>query len=383
MYSTNPDLQLTFWPSPPDGAHYGASFLFLAYFLDRFGDKATQMLVGNSDNGMDSIDKVLAALKETDPQTGRPIQADDVFADWEVTNFLNNPDIAGGRYAYKRVPNAPKPDVTEDVSSCTPGWQTGTVHQYGADFIKINCSGNFTLQFQGATEVGVLPVNAQSGSYAFWSNRGDESDMTLTRSFDFRQASGPLTLKYSTWYDLEKDYDYTYLEVSTDGGNNWQILKTPSGRDKSQDPSGNAYGWGYNGQTNGWIEESVDLSQYAGKDVQIRFEYITDAAVNGEGFLLDDVSIPEINYATDFEKDDGGWDGNGFVRIQNHLPQVFRVSLIQEGKTVTVQTLTLDANQSASIPLRLSGDGQAAVLVVSGVTRFTTQEAAYRFGFQK
>ena len=35
--------------------------------------------------------------------------------------------------------------------------------------------------------------------------------------------------------------------------------------------------------------EEVDLSQFAGKKVQIRFEYITDAAINGEGFLLDDV----------------------------------------------------------------------------------------------
>jgi hypothetical protein len=37
----------------------------------------------------------------------------------------------------------------------------------------------------------------------------------------------------------------------------------------------------------------------------------------------------------------------------------------------------------ASIPLQLDGDVTDAVLVVSGVTRFTTQEAAYRFSFQK
>ena len=39
--------------------------------------------------------------------------------------------------------------------------------------------------------------------------------MTLTRDFDFTSASGPLTLKYHTWYDLEKDYDYVFLEAST------------------------------------------------------------------------------------------------------------------------------------------------------------------------
>lgn len=383
LYLSQPDLQLTYWPPQAESApHYGESFLFLAYFLDRFGDKATQAVVANTDNGMDSIDKVLAALNETDPQSGKLIQADDVFADWVVASYLNNSKIGDGRYAYKRYTSAPKPSVTDEVKNCSPNWKNTQVHQYGVQYIKIACSGTYTLKFQGSTEVGVLPVNAKSGNYSFWSNKGDESDMTLTRDFDFTNVSGPLTLQYSTWYDVEKDYDYVYLEVSEDG-NNWQILTTPSGRDKSLDPSGNAYGWAYNDKSNGWIDEKVDLSKYAGKKIQVRFEYITDAAVNGEGFLLDDVRVPEINYSTDFEKDDGGWTGNGFVRIQNRLPQIFRLSLIKEGRAISVQNIALDGNQSAEIPLQFGGDMQDAVLVVSGVTRFTTQEAAFRFTFQK
>jgi immune inhibitor A len=382
FYANTPDLQLTYWPSPPESSpHYGEAFLFLAYFLDRFGDKATQAVVANVDNGMDSIDKVLASLSETDPNTGKAIQADDVFADWAASLYINDPRAGDGRFAYKRYTNAPQPALADELNECSPDWQTRTVHQYGIDYIKINCSGSYTLRFQGTTEVGVLPENARSGSNAFWSNKGDESDMTLTHSFDFTQASGPLTLKYSAWYDLEKDYDYVYLDVSEDDGNTWQILNTPSGRDKALDPSGNAYGWGYNDQSNGWKEEAIDLSKYAGKKVQIRFEYITDAAVNGEGFMVDDLSIPEISYSTDFEQDEGGWQGDGFVRIQNRLPQVFRVSLIKEGNAVSVQYVNLDANNTASIPLQFGGDMQDAVLVVSGVTRFTTQEATYRFSF--
>ena len=191
-----------------------------------------------------------------------------------------------------------------------------------------------------------------------------------------------LTLKYSTWYDLEKDYDYVYVEASEDGSS-WQILKTPSGRDKSEDPSGNAYGWAYNGKTNNWIKQSLDLSQFAGKKVQIRFEYVTDAAVNQNGFLVDQVQIPEIKYSEDFEENDGGWTGEGFVRIQNRLPQTFRVSLIQDGQTITVQNVTIADNQTANIPLKLASNGQGAVLVVSGVTRFTTQEATYSLRFER
>lgn len=383
LYVQDPDLQLTYWPSPGEATpHYGASFLFLAYFLDRFGDQATQALVGDPDNGMDSIDKVLASLNKVDSQTGKVIQADDVFADWVVSSYLDDPNAGDGRYAYRRYQNPPRPVPTEEINNCSPDWQDRTVHQYGVDYIKIDCSGSYTLNFQGSSEVGVLPENAHSGKYAFWSNKGDESDMTLTRAFDFSQVTGPLTLKYFTWYDLEKDYDYLYVEASVDDSP-WQILKTPSGRDQAQDLSGNAYGWGYTGQSDGWIEESLDLSQFAGKKVQIRFEYVTDGAVNGEGLLLDDIRIPEINDSTDFETDDGGWQGDGFVRIQNKLPQLFRISLIQEGRQTTVQTIALEPGQAANLPLQFGSGTRDAVLVVSGVTRFTTQEANYRFRFQK
>ena len=100
--------------------------------------------------------------------------------------------------------------------------------------------------------------------------------------------------------------------------------------------------------------------------------------MNGEGLLIDDVGLPVLGYETDFEKDDGGWQADGFARVSSLLPQTFRVSLILQGRTTTVQTITLDANQSASIPLSLGGDVKSAILVVSGVTRFTRQEATYQ-----
>jgi hypothetical protein len=242
------------------------------------------------------------------------------------------------------------------------------------DYYTINCAGNYTLHFKGSTAVGLLPVDAHSGKYVFWSNRGDESDMTLTREFDLTNASGPVKMSFATWYDVETDYDYVYLEASTDG-KTWQILKTPSGT--GEDPTGQNYGWAYNGQTNGWKTEEVDLSQFAGKKVQLRFEYITDAALNGEGFLIDDVKIDAINYQTDFETDNGGWEGAGFVRVENVLPQTYRLALITKGDTTTVTQIQLNPDQTADVPLALKS-GQEAVLVVAGTTRFTRLPAAYQ-----
>jgi len=176
------------------------------------------------------------------------------------------------------------------------------------------------------------------------------------------------------WYDLETDYDYTYLEASSDG-ETWEILTTPSGTDEN--PTGGSHGWAYNGQTNGWVTEEVDLSEFAGQKVQIRFEYVTDAALNGEGFLLDDVQVDALNYQSDFETDDGEWIPSGFVRVENVLPQTYRLSLILKGDTTTVTQIPLDADQTAEIPLSLSS-GDEAVLVVTGTTRFTTRPAAYQ-----
>ncbi|MGZ9235077.1 MAG: hypothetical protein ACXW4E_06090, partial [Anaerolineales bacterium] len=194
------------------------------------------------------------------------------------------------------------------------------------------------------------------------------------REFDFTNASGPIAMSFAMWHDLETDYDYVYLESSTNG-ETWEILTTPSGT--GEDPTGGSYGWAYNGQTNGWNTEEVDLSQFAGQKVQIRFEYVTDAALNNEGFLLDDVQIEAINYQSDFETDDGGWEGAGFVRVENVLPQTYRLALITKGDTTTVTQIPLNPDQTVEIPLSLQS-GEEAVLVVGGTTRFTRLPSAYQ-----
>ena len=375
VYTNSPDLQLNDWPNDQNTTtpHYGAAFMFTTYFLDRFGEEATQALAADPQNGMDSVDNTLQSIDAIDPITGQPILADDVVIDWLTANFLKDPLVGDGRYTYHNYKDAPQPRATENIYNC-PLSQSYNVHQYGGDYIQIECAGDYTLSFAGATQTGLLPADAYSGDYAFWTNKGDESDMTLTRSFDFSSVVSPITLSFQTWYDLETDYDYVYLEVSEDG-ETWQIITTPSGTD--EDPSGNSYGWAYNGVTNGWMQESVDLSAYTGKRIQVRFEYVTDAAVNGEGMLIDDIRIDAIDYTSDFETDDGGWDAAGFVRVQNILPQTFRVALIlKSGSQTTVEMLELSDAQSVDVPLSLNS-GDKAILVVTGTTRFTRELANY------
>ncbi len=376
-YAGEPDLQLNDWSPNPgsNGPHYGQSFLYLAYYMDRFGSEATRALNTNPENGLKSVDNTLAQLKFTDPQTGKQITADDVFIDWAVAMFLQDKDVGDGRYVYNNFNNAPRTNATETISSCPADPFVRDVHQYGIDYITVDCEGDFILRFEGSTVANLLPEDSYSGEYAFWSNKGDESNMTLTHGFDFDDISGPITLSYRTWYDLEEGYDYLFLEVSEDDGQSWQIITTPSGT--GEDPSGNSYGWGYNGKTAGWILEEIDLSDYAGKKVWVRFEYVTDEAVNGEGLLLDDISVDAVNYFTDFESDDGGWIAEGFVRVQNSLPQTFRLALVKTGDATTVEMIDLNDDQTAEIPLSIGGEVDYITLIVSGTTRYTRDLAGY------
>ncbi len=262
LFSLDPDIQLTDWPFDPNqrSAHYGSSFLFMTYFLDRFGDQATKALVANPANGMDSVDAVLADLEVKniiDPGTGN---ADDLFTDWTVTNYLNNPEIADGRYAYYRYTNPPQVSDTELINDCNGDWQQRTVSQYGTDYIKVSCPGTVKLTFQGASEVDVLSQDAKSGNYAFWSNQSDDSNTSLSQTFDLTGVNGQVDFEYSVWYNLEEDFDYVYLMASVDGSR-WDTLK-PSECTVSN-PNGNSYGCGYTGDSAGYIDQVVDLSRYA------------------------------------------------------------------------------------------------------------------------
>ncbi|MCJ7701731.1 MAG: hypothetical protein MUO62_09125, partial [Anaerolineales bacterium] len=120
LYAQEPDLQLNDWPneSQDTAPHYGASFLFIAYFLDRFGTPAIQELVVQPANGMASVDAVLEDLNIDNDLTGKTLQADDVFLDWVLATYLRAEQIFDGRYSYQTYRDAPQPDDTDTIRSC-------------------------------------------------------------------------------------------------------------------------------------------------------------------------------------------------------------------------------------------------------------------------
>lgn len=126
-----------------------------------------------------------------------------------------------------------------------------------------------------------------------------------------------------------------------------------------------------------WIEESVDLTPYIGGEVRVRFEYVTDQAFTRNGWVIDDIRIPEIGYFDNAETATGGWESEGWVRIANQLPQEFLVEVVESSPSPNVRRLLMPGEGTSgqwTIPV---GPDAPAVLIVSGMTQYTTQPASY------
>ena len=178
-------------------------------------------------------------------------------------------------------------------------------------------------------------------------------------------------LRFNIWHALEENWDFAYVEVSEDGGETWTILE--STLTTSENPNGTSFGPGITGGSTGWVDDSVDLTSYAGREVLVRFEYVTDDAVNGRGLCLDDFAIDEIGWADDAEAD-GGWEANGFARVNNLVPEEFLVQVVRKAPGGVAQVLRLLLDGEA--------DGLIRLADVSAVTREARSAAAYVLDFR-
>jgi len=77
------------------------------------------------------------------------------------------------------------------------------------------------------------------------------------------------------WYSIEEDWDYAYVEISTDGGNTF--FSIPGNVTTTSNPHGSNMGNGITGSSGGWVEGKFDLGDYAGQQIYLRLRYVTDS----------------------------------------------------------------------------------------------------------
>ena len=146
------------------------------------------------------------------------------------------------------------------------------------------------------------------GAMMWWSDAGDNLDQMMTRSVDVPAGSSTLTMQLN--YNIEQDWDYAYVAVSTDGGASWTNLPDLNGHTTNDSPNGQNFGNGITGISGGWVEAAFDMSAYGGQSVMLQLRYWTDGAVQGSGLLADAISLG--GFFDGAESGENGWTLNGF-----------------------------------------------------------------------
>ena len=141
----------------------------------------------------------------------------------------------------------------------------------------------------------------------FYSGVGNDRNATVTSPAFTVPANGG-DVAATAKYEIEVDWDYAYVEVSTDG-TAWTPVSTSAST--TTNPNGSNDGFGITGFSNGWGPLTASLNDYAGQEIQVRFRMENDAAVTELGFLVDDIALPDGS-VMDVDGGVGGWELDGF-----------------------------------------------------------------------
>lgn len=363
----SPSTSLVNWPQHAS-PQYGATFLFFDYLSTHYGSRDDLLaLVQDPADGIQGIDSYLAHL-------GYEADFFDVFTNWVIANYLDEPGT--GPYSYPNVNVGIIPSERLEGA----GERISSIPQYSAEYTAIDVSegGDVLVRFKGQRVTSMLPVDLET-ERCWWSNRGDSISSTLTRSLDLSGVERA-TLEFRTWFDVEDQWDYGYVQVSSDGGLTWDIVEAPA--TSPGNPVGNSFGPGYTGSSDAWLQQEVDLRDYAGQEILLRFHYVTDLAVNYTGQCIDQISVPEIGFVGQDAGDDG-WEADGFISIDNEVPQKYIVQVIKAGNGLEVTEMELDEDNRGEMVIRGLESLREAVVVVAALAPKTLQEAAYSLTIER
>ena len=374
-YLRRPNASLVNWPKDLDsdiGLNYGAAALFVHYLRERYvPEGGLPELLAGPNNGISAVDAFLAE-QEAETAGGDTAGFHTVFADWMVANLL---DEDAGQFGYAGLDV--EASITRTLGVGDEG-ATVSLPQYGIDYVEVQgIDKGAVIQFEADGVTPILPDDPPDGE-CWWTNRGDDTSTTLTRDMTAPAATSngeEPALVFQLWYDIEEDWDYLYIQVSTDDGQTWNVLPAEGTTDAN--PLGNSYGHGYTGAS-GWKEVAVPLADYAGREMLLRFHYVTDDAIHGIGACLADVALT-------WEDDSAPnrWEPDGFVRINNRVRQEWIVWVISDDAEPTAARMPLrwDPEQEKYVGEALThaadGDGRV-VLAISPAAPATIERARYR-----
>jgi len=198
---------------------------------------------------------------------------------------------------------------------------------------------------QGAAEYatqGVDPFAPVEGTRYAGAVHADASYMRLAKTIDLTGATAA-ELQFQLSIDTEPQYDNVIVEAHTVGQDNWTTLPDLNGGTQTAPPAECAEGGfllsmhpflehylggadctepGTSGTWNsftsgatagGWHQAAVDLSGFAGEQVEVAISYVTDPNTGGVGAFVDDthVIVDGVDSADGFEGATSTWTVGG------------------------------------------------------------------------
>lgn len=397
---------LTMWGSQLED--YGGSYLFQLYLLENFGTRDGDTWSPDWTRGM--VDQQLDGIAAVEAQTGKSMKT--LFDAWMLANLEDDPSreaVDGLPMGYDEIDlnpyvdpyygpwsirtaiksiygagsngNLPVSRYWGGSMSGSVEWPQGAAAPYAPYYRSYGGQNpSMNLRFRGDGESGVAPpegtklVGAGSGS------------MLTDRILALKDPVGG-TLTFKTWFDIEEDWDYGFVEVSTSGGP-WTAIPGTITRE-STNPFGstawlNALGTATStdaaitGASGAWLDAEFDIPPNS----MVRFNYYTDEAVNGRGWFIDDVAID--GFSDGFEDGDGNWSLGGWSLstglFANDWIGAYVNPIKQSGKKVSDEIAYLEGELDpegverfmATIDTSTLGDGR---VVVAFANRGATDDA--------
>lgn len=328
------DTPLTIWEGYL--SDYGASFLWTFYMYEHYGGTESLIwdLVQEQTDGIEGWNNVLKGRTDK--------TFDEIFQDWAIANYLDNVDIYGGIYGYYALDLPSADSGGESIQSSMAYWESaykkdfdwlvekyptrgapypnGNCYSYVVNYLEFSMNGIALVDFNfdGDDFCGALP----NGVFNWYSGGDMWSWYRLSHNFDIPATGATLTFWNS--FSIETDWDYGYVEVHDTDDDEWYTLpgiKTIStlpnaeGNDNPNCPGEvepltyyEAGRWNaFTGDSGDMYTEVMDLTPFAGKNIDIYFTYWSDGYVLGSGWYIDDIAIPELSYVYNVEIADSSW----------------------------------------------------------------------------
>jgi hypothetical protein len=378
--------------------------MFAIYLNDHFGGADfISALAANLDNGEEGVTSTLAAAGYADWDFKR------VYEAWTLANLIHSDAFGDGWYNYSSIDlNDPqageltvhkiKPGmgfVTQSYAFqytwTQDGYNTGTylLGPYGTDYLKVQGTRvgemlRLKFKFDGneyyepGWKLTASPIGTAGN--AWYSGASDLRDVQMVSTLDLTGMT-EATLSFDTYWAIEEQWDFGFVQVSTDGGATWASLANDYTRSDivlEGHPNIAANLPGLTGFGSGNL--AFDLSAYVGGEVMVAFRYMTDWGYTEQGWYVDNIALNRVII-------DNGDDVKTFVSQQPPVEVDFSVIIYapeysNDEISLPYKMMRLDLNdQDETAEQSLAGfSGYKDVYIIVSPDAGPTN---YRFGLLK